>query len=123
MIIRGRHLLILEDEPIIGLTLEDMIAEAGGTSDYAETLEQGIELASGSGLHAAILDVNIHGQKSYPLADLLTQQGVPFVFATGYGDTLHPEQFAKVPTVTKPYSLPDIEKALAEVLQHAGDII
>lgn len=115
MSIKGRHLLILEDEPIVGLALEDMIADAGGRSIYAEYLEQAIELIAVEPLDGAILDVNVHGEKSYTVAHMLTQVGVPFIFATGYGDSLHPAEFKKVPTVTKPYGLSDIEKALGFV--------
>jgi DNA-binding NtrC family response regulator len=110
--IAGLRLLILEDEPILGLDLEDIIAEAGGTSIYAERVEEALDVIAAEALDAAILDVNVHGRTSYPVADVLERLGLPFIFATGYGDALHPETFARVPTVIKPYALADLERAL-----------
>ncbi|WP_206245758.1 response regulator [Novosphingobium terrae] len=112
MTIEGNVVLILEDEPIIALSLEDLIEDAGGTSICAERVEQAIAMIDEYRLDAAILDVNVHGRKSYPVAEVLQSRGIIFIFATGYGDTLHPEQFKGVPTVVKPYSALDIERAL-----------
>lgn len=114
MTIEGRLLLILEDEPIVGLVLEDMIEDAGGQTIYAERLEQALDHIAAASLDAAILDINIHGRQSYPVAHALVERGIPFIFATGYGDTLHPQEFALVPTVAKPYRFPDIEQALTK---------
>jgi DNA-binding NtrC family response regulator len=114
--IAGLRLLILEDEPILGLDLEDIIAEAGGTSIYAERVEEALDVIAAEALDAAILDVNVHGRTSYPVADVLERLGLPFIFATGYGDALHPETFARVPTVIKPYALADLERALKKGL-------
>lgn len=63
-------------------------------------------------IDVAILDVNIHGKYSYPFATELAERGVPYVFATGYGDRGHPDEHRFVPTVTKPYSMEDIRSAL-----------
>jgi hypothetical protein len=68
-------------------------------------------LIASEALDGAILDVNVHGEKSYPVAQMLVRQGLPFIFATGYGDSLHPAEYDGVPTVTKPYSLGDLERA------------
>lgn len=122
MSIAGLRLLILEDEPILGLDLEDIIAEAGGTSIYAERVEEALDLIAAESLDAAILDVNVHGRTSYPVADLLQRLGLPFIFATGYGDALHPDNFAGVPTVIKPYATADLERALEqEILTRKSD--
>ena len=59
-----------------------------------------------------MLDVNVHGALSYPVAQLLAQREITFIFATGYGDRAHPAEFAEVPTVSKPYSADDIHRAL-----------
>jgi hypothetical protein len=57
--------------------------------------------------------VNLQGRDSYPLAALLTERGLPFIFASGYGDALHPDAFAGVPTTAKPYNLADLQAAFA----------
>ena len=110
----GRTVLIVEDEPVIGFALEDMVELIGGrVCGTAARVAEAFELLSRHQCDAAILDVNIAGERSYPVADLLAARGIPFIFATGYGDSEHPERFAKWPTVTKPYGLDDIRDALA----------
>ena len=54
----------------------------------------------------------MHGLQSYPVASLLAERDVPFIFATGYGDRSHPTEFAGIPTISKPYSAEDIRLAL-----------
>lgn len=112
-----RIALILEDEPIIAFALQDMLLELG----YAEVelvtdLVDAQRFLESRSPHIAILDVNIHGERSYGLAEELSQRAVPFVFATGYGDAEHPEGLKNVRTLTKPYSLSDLQAALEAAL-------
>ncbi len=65
----------------------------------------------------AILDVNLHGERSYPIADALADRGVLYVFATGYGDTEHPGRHRHVPTLTKPYSLEDVRLIIGSIAE------
>lgn len=112
------RVLILEDEPIIGLALEDMLLALGVVEvAYAETLTKAEAILSSFAIEFAVLDVNIHGQQSYRFAESLRERSIPFVFATGYGDSRHPEQLRAVPTIAKPYSLSDLEAAIASVRQ------
>lgn len=105
--------LILEDEPILGFALEDMLTELGEwevvlftrLEDAAHFLDEGLP-------DLAILDVNIHGRVSYGVADRLRAAGVPYLFATGYGDLTHPKAHRGAPTVTKPYSSRHIDDAM-----------
>ena len=112
MTLEDRLVLIVEDEPIVALGLEDIIEGAGGRSFSAQRLEQAFALLTEHPFELAILDINVHGQHSYPVAAALDDLGVPYIFATGYGDTLHPQEFRNVPTVTKPYSPADIHSAI-----------
>jgi CheY-like chemotaxis protein len=65
----------------------------------------------------AILDLNLNGETSAPLADELEKRGVPFLFATGYGDSVTiPEPFGDVPVVRKPITIADLAKKVALVL-------
>jgi len=109
----GRTVLVLEDEPIIGFELEDMLADQGAEPVFCGSLDAARERLARARPDCAILDVNIHGEQSYPLAVELAGRGIPFIFATGYGASLHPPEFADVPTVSKPYKLPEILKAFA----------
>ncbi|MBV1691463.1 response regulator [Novosphingobium sp. G106] len=105
-------MLIVEDEPIVALGLEDLIEDAGGRSLSAERLDDALAMIAEHPFELAILDINVHGHRSYPVATMLSALGVPFIFATGYGDALHPLEFEAIPTIVKPYSLADIERAI-----------
>lgn len=112
------RILVLEDEPIVGFALEDMLLEMGFPTVFLATqLAEATDIVELGRVDAAILDVNIHGKRSYPVADILAQRQVPYIFATGYGDTEHPPAHSAVPTVTKPYSIQDIRNALASALE------
>lgn len=108
----GRTILILEDEPIIGLALEDMLASEGARVLHASRIDEAQDMLGREGVDSAILDVNLHGIPSYPVAARLAERAIPFIFATGYGDRSHPAEFAGVPTVSKPYSTEEICRAL-----------
>jgi DNA-binding response OmpR family regulator len=110
-------ILIIEDEPVIGLVLEDKLRDRGARTLLAHAYEVAQQAIDTEAADAAILDINLHGQQSYPLARMLKQQGVPFIFLTGYGDALHPADLAEVITITKPYDVPELEDALSAILQ------
>ena len=70
----------------------------------------------------AVLDVNINGQFSYPIASNLRERGIPFVFATGYGRHDHTlGDFEGTVCVSKPYTIERLEKALTTALTDAAD--
>ena len=103
----------LEDEAIIAFALEDMLIWRLGRTYAVGSLQDGLANARDERFDFAILDINLHGEKSYPVADWLIEAGVEFIFATGYGDAEHPERFRQVPTVTKPYSVEQIKDMAA----------
>ena len=113
MTLDGATILILEDEPIIGLALEDILSREGALVLHASRIEEAEDLMAREQLDSAILDVNVHGVPSYPVAAMLAERKVPFIFATGYGDRSHPAEFTDVPTISKPYSAEDIREALS----------
>jgi DNA-binding response OmpR family regulator len=109
-----RRVLIVEDEPAIGLALEDMVENLGWVVvGVAARVQQGLDLVQACAPTFAILDVNLHGEQSYPIADALADSGVPYIFATGYGDSAHPPRHRQVLTLTKPYSLQALQNAIA----------
>lgn len=111
----GAIVLILEDEPIIALALEDVLVGEGASVRHASRIGEAREILLAERVDSAVLDVNVHGTLSYPLAELLTERRIPFIFATGYGDRPHPQQFADVPTISKPYSAEDLRRAFSQV--------
>ena len=108
----GKTVLILEDEPIIAMGLEDMLLDSGAHVVVSGSVSQALTAIAAGIPDCAVLDVNLHGLKSYPVAAKLYELGVPFIFATGYGDAEHPGEFARCPTITKPYRLEDIRQTL-----------
>ena len=71
---------------------------------------------------AAVLDVNLSGETSFEVADEMVERGLPFVFATGYGETIAlPDRFGTVPVVSKPYDSAALRMALGTVeARHAA---
>ncbi|WP_210526639.1 response regulator [Rubellimicrobium arenae] len=117
----GKRVLIVEDEPIISMLLEDMIDDLGMTvSARAATLAEARELARVNVCDAAILDINLRGQMSYPAAEILALRGVPLVFVTGYARDQVPPLLANAPVLPKPYQADQIAAALATVLGTRG---
>ncbi|HEU4821601.1 MAG TPA: response regulator [Qipengyuania sp.] len=112
MTLTNRKVLILEDELIIAFALEDMLADLGAEVLMASSLEEAFAQLAESEVSLAVLDVNVHGAKSYPVAEELAERGIPMIFATGYGDAEHPPHFSAAPTLTKPYSRQQLAEAI-----------
>lgn len=115
----GVRLLLVEDEAIVAMMIEAMLTDLGCVVvDVAATLSRGLALvdSTAGGLDAAILDINLGGEKVYPVAERLAAGGVPFVFSTGYALAGISPDFAGVPALAKPYTPYALEKALLSVL-------
>ena len=69
-------------------------------------------LATEEGIDGAVLDMNLRGEKAYPVADALRERGVPFVLATGYEQWALPEAYKDVPRCDKPVDLRHLARAL-----------
>lgn len=115
MTLSGKRILVLEDEAIIAFGLEDMLVEEGGSVQLACSTAEAQSLIEAGAFDCAILDVNLHGEKSYPIAYRLLADGIPIIFATGYGDAEHPADLGRVPTITKPYTLDQIKEAFSSL--------
>jgi CheY-like chemotaxis protein len=109
----GRRVLVIEDEMLIGMLLEDMLVDLGyGVAGVVPKLDDALAAARGDSFDLAILDVHLHGQSVFPVADLLVERGVPFVFATGYGERGLPDAYRGRPVLQKPFAKDDLERAL-----------
>jgi CheY-like chemotaxis protein len=112
----GRRVLVVEDELMIRMLLDDMLNDLGYTvAGEAGHLEEAIALAKKGEFDVAILDVNLNGQSISPVVELLVERGLPFVFATGYGERGVPEPYRKQPTLQKPFQLDALGRVLAAV--------
>jgi CheY-like chemotaxis protein len=114
----GLRVFVVEDEYLIRMLLEDMLAEIGFTvAAAAGTVAEATELANSTAFDVAILDVNLDGQEVYPVSDILTKRGVPFVFVTGYGGRGLPEPYRDRMTLQKPFQLDDLKRTLMALIE------
>ncbi len=114
----SRSILIVEDEPLIAMMLEDFLDSLGhqvvGT---AETVAEAMSKIDQGGFDVAIVDVHLKGgEHIWPVADRLTEEGKPFVLATGGHIEPPPERHAAAPVLSKPYTIDAIEPALDAAL-------
>ena len=111
------RILVVEDELMIRMLLEDMLGELGHTIAVAAArIDEALEAAKTADVDLAILDVNLNGEPISPVADALVARGVPFVFATGYGELGVPAPYRDRPTLKKPFQLEGLEQMLLSVI-------
>jgi CheY-like chemotaxis protein len=109
----GLNVLVVEDEAIISFLIEDMLLSLGCASvAHAGTVKQAINVLSAQMPDAAVLDVNLAGESGYAVAEKLEEGGIPFVFATGYGETGLPARWRERPVIQKPFTLESLGSAL-----------
>ena len=112
------RILVVEDELMIRMLLEDMLGELGYTvAAAAANMNEALEAAKNADVDLAILDVNLNGEPVSPVADALVARGVPFVFATGYGEQGLPEPYRGRPTLKKPFQLEGLEQMLHSAIK------
>jgi CheY-like chemotaxis protein len=117
MNVEGMRVLLVEDEAIIAMTAEDMLEELGcATVATAMTVSEALDAVDRGDFDLALLDINLNGADSLPVAERLRETGRPFVFTTGYGSAGRDVAFDDVPLVTKPYQLGDLEAAIGRAL-------
>ena len=114
--LRGARVLIVEDAVLLALELETGLQEAG-----AEVIGPAYELQEAMALldhqiDAAVLDANLNGRSVIPVAEALAARGVPFVFATGYGETAGAPGGFDAPVIRKPYDVTQVAAAVADLL-------
>ena len=116
---RKQRVLIVEDEMLVAMLVEDILGELGfevaGTCTH---LDDALKLAASEAVDFVILDVNLDGKRSFPVADILRARKIPFIFATGYGSKVLEAEYANVPTLAKPFMFGDVQ----QVLKKAGMI-
>lgn len=119
----GMRVLLVEDQVLIALDAESCLRALGAAQVViAPTSETAVKHIDAARPDLAVLDVNLGDQTSAPVAELLRKLNVPFVFATGYGDTMMiPDSMHDVPIVRKPYADSTLAEAIAGVLRKIED--
>ena len=116
--LQGFGVLIVEDEAMVAMLLEDLLHELGcHVVEIASRVETALASILARIFDVAILDVNLKGETSYPVADVLELRNVPFLFATGYGTEAIPEKYRQRTVLQKPFRKQELEEALLRALQ------
>lgn len=115
---KAPRILVVEDEYLIRMLLEDMLADLGYEIVGAVgTIAEASDLAAKAEFDLAILDVNVDGKEIYPVAEILSQRGVPFVFVSGYGEGSLAEPFRGRPSLQKPFQAEQLKTTLEGLLK------
>jgi DNA-binding response OmpR family regulator len=117
MPLKDQRILLIEDNVLIAHDIEGSIhAYNGAVTARASTLEQAMERAETPGLTSAILDFRLGADDASPVAEKLSEYGVPFLFYTAYSKTRIAEAWPNAPIVVKPASPDDLISALASLI-------
>ena len=113
----GKRVLVVEDEPILAMSIEDMLSDIGcivvGPALSAEDAQSMLK----DEIHAAMLDINMGKGGSFLIAHSLRERGVPFCFATGYGAAGVPTEYRFVPVLPKPFTAQSLAAMLRQLMQ------
>lgn len=113
----GKRVLVVEDESLIASLIEDYLADVGcDTVGPFDSVAGALEAVRSETFDAAVLDVNLVGERSYPVADALTARGIPFLFLSGYGDAGLQPGLRTGRICTKPFRGDDLTGMLAAIL-------
>ncbi len=115
--LRGRQVLIVEDDYFIASNLAEALQEFGAIIlGPIGTVKDALHFISEAEPATAVLDINLREEKVYPLADALVARQVPFIFATGYSSEVLPARYENIPRCQKPVQAAMVAKLLAERL-------
>ena len=115
-----QRILIVEDEIIVALFLEDVLADFGyDVAGVVSHLDEA--MAREPDYDIALLDVHINGRNIFDFADMLASRDIPFVFATGYGERGIPERHRCRPVLQKPFQPEDLRRILQETMPSLGE--
>ena len=113
--LRGRRILIVEDEYLVAMSLCDALESLGAVLiGPVPSVEKAVKtIESAPDIDAAILDINLDGVMAYAVADLLLSQNIPFVFGSGYETDVLRARYPQIRNCQKPCAFPKLEEALA----------
>lgn len=112
----ARKVLVVEDEALVAMLVEDALLDAGfGVLGPAATVEEAMALLSRERPDAVVLDLNLAGETSTPVADELAARGIPYVIATGYGASGLPAGHQDAMVLAKPYDPAELTSMLGRI--------
>ena len=111
----GLKLLIVEDNYLIASLIEQILADAGCiVSQPIPQLVQAQDEARGGDYNAAVLDINLNGERVYPVADILSHRNIPYLFLTGYG--AQHVRYSERPRLRKPFKRAQLLDAVSNIV-------
>ena len=124
-LLTGKRFLVVEDEPLVALSLVSSLEEAGAQiAGPATTAAEALEIIAHFPLDGALLDGNLHGQPVDAIAAALTGKNIPFMFVTGYGRESLPTEFKTVKILGKPFTDAQLLDAAMRIVEpHAQKIM
>ncbi|WP_282296795.1 response regulator [Stenotrophomonas sp. PS02289] len=108
----SRNVLVVEDESMIAMLVEDRLVDAGHTVFVAPSVQKAMEVLRDHVIDMALLDVNLAGTSSTPVAYELEARGIPFMIATGYGAQGVDEAFRDRGCLQKPFRMSDLDQSI-----------
>jgi len=115
--LRGRHILVVEDEPLVSMMIEDALVEAGGNViGPAGTAEEALKLLERADVQCAVLDIKLMNGSSQPVAQVLAHRGIRFIVVTGIDESQVPPEYKGAPVVQKVFAAHELVGAVAGIL-------
>jgi CheY-like chemotaxis protein len=108
-VLAGAHLLVVEDEMVVALSLEELLKTYDCTVTKAAHPARAIEYVHREVFDGALLDINLGGETAYPIAEVLNEYAIPFIFITGYSTTQVDAACRDRPILEKPIALEQLE--------------
>jgi DNA-binding response OmpR family regulator len=114
------RILVVEDEMMVAMLIEDMLIELGydPVGPFVR-VEAALKAARELRIDAAVLDFNLNGENTYPVAWTLRERNVPFIFSTGYGTSILNDSFMGIPLLQKPFQRDELGWAIRRAIEQA----
>ena len=115
-LLSGRRVLVVEDEMLVLMMIEDMLADLGCKSvASAAAVDKALALIRAQVFDVALLDVNLNGSDSHPVAEALSARGVPFVYSTGNTGQSLRDGYSDRPVLKKPFKYEELAAILTRL--------
>ena len=112
------RILLIEDEMLVSGMLQSMLSNLGyAVAGVASDRDEAMKLVDRETVDGVVLDINLNGEMSYPIADELAARGIPFIFSTGYEQQSLPAAHGTRPLLRKPFRRSALGGALADLLK------
>jgi PAS domain S-box-containing protein len=122
--LKGKRILIIEDEPLISMDLEANLTRAGcDIVGPASTLDQAKLLVEKADFDAALVDANLAGRPVDELASALTRRNIPFAFVTGYGRDALPAAFGEGIVLDKPFTQEQLLTMVGQLFDRGAGVV